>query len=242
MCTRPTSPGSTRRRGRPGSPAPAPPSRSTRCTASCTPPSSTSRCARCAPARSTGGPGTSAPCSTRPPAGNGRTGTRPTSRCSRSTRAGSWSGPAEWESRWWSPVINAEHLAMRDGAGLVDLSAFTILDVTGPGALAGLQHLAVAQLDVPVGRTVYTPFLNEAGRFVADLTIMRLGGQQLPRGDRRGGRRQGRQVDQRPAAGRRAACRRISAWSTIGLWGPRSRDILAGGDRDGDQSPPRRSG
>src|ERR1700739_3640890 len=39
--------------------------------------------------------------------------------------------PAEWESRWWSPIINAEHLAMRDGAGLVDLSAFTILDVTG---------------------------------------------------------------------------------------------------------------
>jgi len=28
---------------------------------------------------------------------------------------------------------------------------------------------------VPVGRTVYTPFLNEAGKFVADLTIMRLG-------------------------------------------------------------------
>ena len=72
--------------------------------------------------------------------------------------------PAEWESRWWSPVINAEHLAMRDCAGLVDLSAFTILDVTGPGALAGLQHLAVAQLDVPVGRTVYTPFLNDGGR------------------------------------------------------------------------------
>src|SRR6201986_5085409 len=83
--------------------------------------------------------------------------------------------PGEWESRWWSPVINAEHLAMRDGAGLVDLSAFTILDVTGPGALAGLQRLAVAQLDVPVGRSVYTPLLNEAGKFVADLTIMRLG-------------------------------------------------------------------
>src|SRR6201996_6107694 len=82
---------------------------------------------------------------------------------------------AEWESRWWSPIINAEHLAMRDGAGLVDLSAFTILDVTGPGALAGLQRLTAAQLDGPVGRSVYTPLLNEAGKFVADLTIMRLG-------------------------------------------------------------------
>src|SRR5215469_6300477 len=85
--------------------------------------------------------------------------------------------PAEWDSRWWSPIINAEHLALREAAGLVDLSAFTILDVTGPGALAGLQNLAVAQLDVPVGKVVYTSFLNGAGGFVADLTIMRLGNQ-----------------------------------------------------------------
>ena len=31
---------------------------------------------------------------------------------------------AEWESRWWSPIINAEHLQMRETAGIVDLSAF----------------------------------------------------------------------------------------------------------------------
>src|ERR1700722_440268 len=30
--------------------------------------------------------------------------------------------PAEWESRWWSPIVNAEHLAMRDACGLIDLS------------------------------------------------------------------------------------------------------------------------
>src|SRR6202034_3161942 len=83
--------------------------------------------------------------------------------------------PAEWDSRWWSPIINAEHLAMREAGGIVDLSAFTILDVTGPGALAGLQRLAVGQLDVPAGRTVYTPFLNEAGRLGGRLTRMPLG-------------------------------------------------------------------
>ena len=37
--------------------------------------------------------------------------------------------PAEWESRWWSPVINAEHLAMRDACALVDLSAFAVLEI-----------------------------------------------------------------------------------------------------------------
>ncbi len=46
---------------------------------------------------------------------------------------------AEWESRWWSPIINAEHLAMRDRVAMVDLAAFAIFDVTGPGALDYLQ-------------------------------------------------------------------------------------------------------
>ncbi len=41
---------------------------------------------------------------------------------------------AEWDARWWSPIISAEHLAMRERVGLVDLSAFAIFDVSGPGA------------------------------------------------------------------------------------------------------------
>jgi glycine cleavage system aminomethyltransferase T/glycine/D-amino acid oxidase-like deaminating enzyme len=146
--------------------------------------------------------------------------------------------PAEWDSRWWSPIINAEHLAMRDGAGLVDLSAFTILDVTGPGALAGLQRIAVAQLDVPAGRTVYTPFLNQAGRFVADLTIMRLGGThfRVVTGAADGGRDAQWISDRLPDDAQLVDV--SSAWSTIGLWGPRARDVLAAANRDGDHSRP----
>ena len=63
---------------------------------------------------------------------------------------------------------------MRERVGLVDLSAFAIFDVSGPGALGFLQRVAVAQMDVPEGRVVYTSFLNEAGGVRADLTIMRL--------------------------------------------------------------------
>src|SRR5215213_8421789 len=69
---------------------------------------------------------------------------------------------AEWESRWWSPIINAEHLAMRDRVGIVDLSAFVIFDVTGPAACAALERLCVNKVDVKPGRTVYTPLLNSA--------------------------------------------------------------------------------
>src|SRR5579872_5836603 len=82
---------------------------------------------------------------------------------------------AEWESRWWSPVINAEHLAMRDAAALVDLSAFAVLDISGPAALDAVQNLSVAQMNLPVGRVVYTSWLDENGGFRADLTVMRLG-------------------------------------------------------------------
>jgi len=146
--------------------------------------------------------------------------------------------PAEWESRWWSPIINAEHLALRESCGIVDLSAFTILDVTGPGALAGLERLAVARIDVPVGRTVYTPFLNEAGNFVADLTIMRLGASRfrVVTGAADGGRDAQWIGDHLPADAQLTDV--SSAWATIGLWGPRAQDVLTSARRGGDQSPP----
>jgi glycine/D-amino acid oxidase-like deaminating enzyme len=86
---------------------------------------------------------------------------------------------AEWEARWWSPIINAEHLAMRDACGIVDLTAFAVFDITGPGALAAVQSIAVAQMDVRVGRVVYTSLLDERGGFRGDLTVMRLGPQRF---------------------------------------------------------------
>src|SRR4029453_19379263 len=77
----------------------------------------------------------------------------------------------EWGSRWWSPIINAEHLAMRDRAGIVDLSAFAIFDVVGIGALEAVQSIVVAQADVGLGRVIYTPVLDERGGFRSDLTV-----------------------------------------------------------------------
>jgi len=135
---------------------------------------------------------------------------------------------AEWESRWWSPVINAEHLALREGCGLVDLSAFAILDVTGPGALGTLQRLAVAQMDVPIGRVVYTPFLDERGGFKSDLTIMRLGQDsfRVVTGAFTGMTEKKWIVDRLPADGSAQLADVTSAWATFGLWGPRARDVL----------------
>ena len=81
----------------------------------------------------------------------------------------------EWDSRWWSPIINAEHLRMREAAGVIDLTAFQIFDIEGPGALDSVQQTCVAQCDVAVGKVIYTPVLDAHGGFRSDLTVMRLG-------------------------------------------------------------------
>jgi glycine cleavage system aminomethyltransferase T len=135
---------------------------------------------------------------------------------------------AEWESRWWSPIINAEHLALRDGCGLVDLSAFAIFDITGPGALAAVQKLAVAQMDVRPGRVVYTSLLDEAGGLRADLTIMRLGPRRfrVVTGGATGMMDLKWITDHLPNDGSAAVADLTSAWTTLGLWGPRARDVL----------------
>src|SRR5207245_9936478 len=124
-------------------------------------------------------------------------------------------------------LIHAEHLAMRDRAGIFDLSAFTIFDIQGPGALAAVQETALRQMDVAVGRVVYTPVLSHSGGFKSDLTIMRLGDEHF-------------RVVTGGAAGmadkkwfrdlllpNSQVVDLTSAMTTIGLWGPRARDILA---------------
>jgi glycine cleavage system aminomethyltransferase T/glycine/D-amino acid oxidase-like deaminating enzyme len=136
---------------------------------------------------------------------------------------------AEWESRWWSPIINAEHLAMRDRVGMVDLSAFAIFDVTGPGAASYLEHLCVNKVDVPPGKTVYTPLLNGAGGILADLTIMRLAHDRfrVVTGGGMGMRDKKLFTDALPADGSAQLFDATNSWTTIGLWGPRARDVLA---------------
>ena len=136
---------------------------------------------------------------------------------------------AEWDSRWWSPIISAEHLAMRDRVAMVDLAAFAIFDVTGPGALDCLQALVVAQVDVPVGRVVYTPLLAENGGIFADLTIMRLGHDtfRVVTGGGMGMRDKKWFVDHLPADRSAQLFDATSASYTLGIWGPRARDVLA---------------
>ncbi|MFW5943195.1 MAG: GcvT family protein [bacterium] len=136
--------------------------------------------------------------------------------------------PHEWDARWWSPIINAEHLALRDRAGLVDLTAFAVFDVSGPGALDYIQKMAVAQMDVPVGRGVYTPLITPAGGLKADLTITRMAPDafRIVTGGGLGEVDKKWFVDHLPEDGSAQLHDQTSALCTAGLWGPRARDIL----------------
>jgi glycine cleavage system aminomethyltransferase T/glycine/D-amino acid oxidase-like deaminating enzyme len=133
---------------------------------------------------------------------------------------------AEWDSRWWSPIINAEHLAMRDSCAIVDLAAFAVIDITGPAALDAVQSLVVAQADVRPGRVVYTSLLDANGGVKADLTVMRLGAEhfRVVTGGATGMSEKKWIAGNLPPGAHLADL--TSAWTTIGVWGPRARDIL----------------
>ncbi len=135
---------------------------------------------------------------------------------------------AEWDSRWWSPIINAEHLAMRERAAIFDLTAFCIFDVTGPGALDAVQRVSMRQMDVADGKVVYTPVLSPSGTFKSDLTVMKLGDERfrVVTGGAHGMADLKWYADHLPDDGSAQITDLTSAWTTLGLWGPRARDIL----------------
>ena len=135
---------------------------------------------------------------------------------------------AEWDARWWSPIINAEHLAMRERAGIVDLSAFAIFDVVGKGALDAVQRIAVSQMNVAPGRVVYTSILDDRGGIRSDLTIMRLTDDhfRVVTGGVTGNIDRKWFADRMPTDGTARVVDQTSSYTTIGLWGPQARSIL----------------
>ena len=144
-------------------------------------------------------------------------------------RAGRDQASYGWTRPPWFERVVAEGRAVRERAGIIDLSSFGKIDVTGPGALALLQRVAANDIDQPVGSVVYTPWCDEQGGMVADVTVTRLAADRF------------RVVTgagfvasdlawlrwQRWPDDEAVALRDVSdEFATIGLWGPRVRDIL----------------
>jgi glycine cleavage system T protein len=79
-----------------------------------------------------------------------------------------------WKRQNWFDNQRDEHLAVRNGIGLFDMTSFGKIRIEGRDALAFLQKLCANQLDVEPGRIVYTQMLNNRGGIESDLTITRL--------------------------------------------------------------------
>jgi glycine cleavage system aminomethyltransferase T len=78
-----------------------------------------------------------------------------------------------WSSRHWSPIAVAEHLAVRERAGLFDMTPLTRIEVRGPGAAALLHRVVAGRVDRPAGAVTYSVMLDEHGGIVSDVTVSR---------------------------------------------------------------------
>ncbi|WP_225029095.1 GcvT family protein [Xinfangfangia pollutisoli] len=79
-----------------------------------------------------------------------------------------------WKRQNWFDNQKAEHLAVRTGVGLFDMTSFGKIRVEGRDACRFLNRLCAGQMDVAAGKIVYTQMLNDRGGIECDLTVTRL--------------------------------------------------------------------
>ncbi len=134
----------------------------------------------------------------------------------------------EWDNRWWSPITVGEHLNMREHCGMVDLSAFQIFELAGPGAVEFADYLSVNKISEP-GRSTYTPWLTPDGGFHSDLTMHRMSYDvvNVVTGVFDGGRDLHWIRKYMPKDGSVTVTDRTLEVSTLGVWGPNAPALLA---------------
>jgi glycine cleavage system T protein len=79
-----------------------------------------------------------------------------------------------WGRQNWFENQKAEHLAVRQDVGVFDMSSFGKIRIEGRDACRFLNRVCGNEMDVAVGRIVYTQMLNDRGGIECDLTVTRL--------------------------------------------------------------------
>ncbi|MGI9153974.1 MAG: FAD-dependent oxidoreductase, partial [Rubrivivax sp.] len=142
----------------------------------------------------------------------------------------------------WLDWVIEEQRATREAVAVYDQSSFGKLLLQGRDALAVLQRLCANDVDMPVGRMVYTGLLNARGGFESDLTVMRLPPEGA--GDRfllvTGSAQPVRDADwirRHINADEHAVLTDVTPlWSVLSVMGPNARELLARASPD-DLSP-----
>jgi glycine cleavage system T protein len=89
-------------------------------------------------------------------------------------RAGADQRGFGWTAPPYLDLLAEEHRAFRERVGIIDMTSFGKLELSGAGALPSLERVADNRIDRPVGSVVYTQFLDDRGGIVADVTVTRL--------------------------------------------------------------------
>ncbi len=134
-----------------------------------------------------------------------------------------WARPPYFEQ------IGREHRAFREQVGIIDMSSFGKVELSGPGALILLERVAGNLIDRPAGSVVYTQLLEKDGGMAADVTVTRLGedhfrlvtGAGYVNSDV-GWLRLQRRASDPPVEIRESS----DELSVIGMWGPNAREVL----------------
>jgi glycine cleavage system aminomethyltransferase T len=78
-----------------------------------------------------------------------------------------------WSSRHWAPIAAAEHRAVRERAGLFDMTPLARIEVRGAGAEPFMHRIVAGRVDRPPGAVTYSVMLDTHGGIVSDVTVSR---------------------------------------------------------------------
>jgi len=134
-----------------------------------------------------------------------------------------------WGRQNWFEYSAAEHRAAREGVTLMDYSVMGKILVQGRDAEKYLNYICANDIAVPVGRCVYTQWLNETGTIEADLTVTRLADDLflVLTGDETTNKAQAWLRRHIPADAHVFITNITSAYSVLSIQGPKSRDLLS---------------
>ena len=148
---------------------------------------------------------------------------KPSRRMGEDQRKWGWTKPPYFDR------IGKEHVATRERVCLYDLTPFSKIEVSGPGALPLLNRVADSEMDKPIGNATYTQFCNTNGGVEADLTVTRLGKDRfwvITGGAFIGNDKSWLEMHVDENDGE-VSIRDISEeWACLPLWGPKAREVL----------------
>ena len=142
----------------------------------------------------------------------------------------------------WRETVAAECRAVRDRAGLVDLSAFSKFEIAGADATAFVERLGANRAPRAIGRIGLTHVLTNAGGVASELTVARLAANRYYITSAAAAERHDEDLLRRHAAAFADVnvVNRTEQLGVLGLMGPESRTVLGavtGTDLDDEAFP-----